>query len=129
MTSLFAVYTSHGKCIGYCSAKCYGAKLDGTSDNPCACICGGKNHGMGEAQACKNYQRGIGMQPGDLQAFAKCRGLDAKKLTIVDRLRVDRKHAAQRALAQLAPKKPLPLFAYGSLGHRKSSEGAQRRRG
>lgn len=36
---------------GQCDAKCYDAK-----HSNCTCICGGKNHGVGEQQAVKNTQ-------------------------------------------------------------------------
>lgn len=48
MTTLIAVYNSEG-CIGRCDAKCYNAV------HPrCTCVCGGKNHGVGLAQAQAN---------------------------------------------------------------------------
>lgn len=37
-------------CIGECSAKCY----DAAQATRCRCICGGRNHGVGEAQALAN---------------------------------------------------------------------------
>jgi hypothetical protein len=42
-------YKSSGGDEGRCDAKCYNAKHPG-----CTCICGGKNHGVGLAQAQKN---------------------------------------------------------------------------
>lgn len=48
MATLIAVYTSSG-CVGRCDAKCYNALELG-----CDCICGGINHGAGEAKAIDN---------------------------------------------------------------------------
>lgn len=48
MTTLISVYNSQG-CVGRCDARCYNAK---TAD--CDCICGGANHGVGEARATDN---------------------------------------------------------------------------
>jgi hypothetical protein len=48
MATLIAAYNSDG-CIGRCDAKCYNAKGD-----KCTCICGGRNHGAGLAQAREN---------------------------------------------------------------------------
>jgi hypothetical protein len=46
--TLIAIYNSEG-CVGRCDAQCYDAKhLD------CDCVCGGANHGKGEAQAMAN---------------------------------------------------------------------------
>jgi hypothetical protein len=50
MTTLIAVYNSEG-CVGRCDAKCYNA-----TSPQCDCICGGKNHGAGLAQARQNTQ-------------------------------------------------------------------------
>ena len=49
MTTLIAVYNSEGGCVGRCDAKCYAAHLPG-----CECVCGGRNHGKGAAQAMEN---------------------------------------------------------------------------
>jgi hypothetical protein len=48
MTTLIAVYNSDG-CVGRCDAKCYEAV-----DPDCDCVCGGRNHGVGRAQAATN---------------------------------------------------------------------------
>jgi predicted methyltransferase MtxX (methanogen marker protein 4) len=48
VTTLIAVYNSEG-CQGRCDAKCYEAQ-----EPPCDCICGGRNHGAGLAQAVDN---------------------------------------------------------------------------
>ena len=45
MTTLIAVYNSEG-CQGRCDAKCYEAH-----EGECDCICGGRNHGVGQEQA------------------------------------------------------------------------------
>jgi hypothetical protein len=50
MTTLIAVFDSDG-CRGRCDARCYDATHPG-----CDCICGGKNHGAGLAQAEANTQ-------------------------------------------------------------------------
>jgi hypothetical protein len=135
MTCIVAVYNDKGRCISYCGAKCYNAKpydqLPEANHEVCQCICNGRNHAQGEMHAFKNYQKGIPLRCEDVEAFAKHRGLDPKKLTIIDRLRVPNFRARDLALAKLKPVKPRrgDLFAYGLLDHRKSSEGAQRRRG
>ena len=48
MTTLIAVYNSEG-CAGRCDARCYDA-----AEEPCECICGGRNHGAGKQQAIDN---------------------------------------------------------------------------
>jgi hypothetical protein len=48
VTTLIAVYNSEG-CQGRCDAKCYDAH-----EEPCDCICGGRNHGAGREQAIDN---------------------------------------------------------------------------
>ena len=48
MTTLIAVYNSEG-CVGRCDARCYEAR-----EPDCDCICGGRNHGAGLAQAVDN---------------------------------------------------------------------------
>lgn len=51
MTTLIASYNSDG-CVGRCDAKCYEATTPG-----CECICGGKNHGTGQAKAIENTRQ------------------------------------------------------------------------
>lgn len=48
MSTMIAVYNSSG-CVGRCDAKCYEATQPG-----CVCVCGGKNHGVGQKQAVEN---------------------------------------------------------------------------
>ena len=48
MTTLIAVYNSEG-CIGRCDARCYDA-----AEEPCECICQGRNHAAGRQQAIDN---------------------------------------------------------------------------
>ena len=48
MTSLIAVYNSEG-CVGRCGARCYDA-----AEEPCECICQGRNHAAGRQQAIDN---------------------------------------------------------------------------
>lgn len=50
MATLIAVYDSDG-CVGRCDARCYNAKHD-----HCNCVCGGKNHQKGFAQAVENVR-------------------------------------------------------------------------
>lgn len=51
MTTLIKITTSHG--LGnQCDARCYNA----TNDR-CACVCGGANHGVGFAKACENTRK------------------------------------------------------------------------
>lgn len=51
MATLIAIYSGRDHrgrpiCVGRCDAKCYQANHRG-----CDCICGGKNHGVGERLA------------------------------------------------------------------------------
>jgi hypothetical protein len=48
MTTLIAVYNSEG-CVGRCDARCYDA-----AEEPCECICQGRNHAAGRQQAIDN---------------------------------------------------------------------------
>lgn len=49
MATLISVNGSGGLMIGRCDARCYDAKSE-----PCRCICGGKNHGVGLHAAVEN---------------------------------------------------------------------------
>ena len=46
--TLISVYNSEG-CVGRCDSQCYDAK-----HLECDCVCGGANHGKGQAQALAN---------------------------------------------------------------------------
>jgi len=46
--TLISVHNSEG-CVGRCDARCYDA-----IHADCDCVCGGSNHGKGEAQAVAN---------------------------------------------------------------------------
>jgi hypothetical protein len=138
MACIMAVYNDKGRCISLCSARCYNAKppSEWRKDDyhqPCCCVCGGANHAVGEIRALKNYQLGVGFRPDDLAAFAKRRGLDPKKLVVIDRLRTPQDRAKKAALARLKPVKPRrgELFAYGLMGNPNllPVEGARQRRG
>ena len=48
MTTLISVHTSEGA-EGRCDARCYDAK-----NEHCECVCGGRNHGVGENKAKEN---------------------------------------------------------------------------
>lgn len=48
MSTLIAVY-SGDKCVGRCDAHCYDA-----IHPQCDCVCGGKNHGVGQKKAEEN---------------------------------------------------------------------------
>lgn len=48
MATLISVHNSEGL-VGRCDARCHDAK-----DPGCDCICGGRNHGVGLAQATEN---------------------------------------------------------------------------
>jgi hypothetical protein len=48
MTTLIAVYNSEG-CVGRCDARCYDA-----AEEPCECICQGRNHAAGRQRAIDN---------------------------------------------------------------------------
>lgn len=46
MTTLISHYSGGGRCVGRCDTRCHDAR------GPiCRCICGGRFHGMGFAQA------------------------------------------------------------------------------
>lgn len=66
MSTLIAVYNSEG-CVGRCDSKCYDAV-----SGPCDCICGGRNHGAGRAQAIANTRE---IADSWLERFAESRGL------------------------------------------------------
>jgi hypothetical protein len=53
MATLIAVYNSDG-CVGRCDAKCHEAASPACE---CDCICGGRNHGVGEKKAVENTQQ------------------------------------------------------------------------
>lgn len=67
MTTLIAVYDSEG-CRGRCDARCYEAH-----EPECDCICGGKNHGAGLAQAADNTRE---LAEQWLQGYVEREGLD-----------------------------------------------------
>jgi len=50
MTTLLEVHTTSG-IVGRCDAKCYNAKHE-----KCTCVCCGRNHGKGLAQALEQTQ-------------------------------------------------------------------------
>ena len=47
MAVVVTVRAPDGVCIGRCSASCY----DAPPGTRCRCVCGGKNHGVGEIVA------------------------------------------------------------------------------
>lgn len=72
MTTLIGVYNSDG-CAGRCDAKCYGA-----TGGDCHCICGGMNHGKGEATAREQTRQLAG---------AELRAIEARGGWVPDELR------------------------------------------
>jgi hypothetical protein len=48
VATLIAVYNSES-CVGRCDARCYDA-----AEEPCECICQGRNHAAGRQQAIDN---------------------------------------------------------------------------
>jgi hypothetical protein len=62
MTTLIGVYNSDG-CVGRCDAKCYEAQ-----GGDCHCICGGMNHGKGEAAAREQTRQLSGAMLRDIEA-------------------------------------------------------------
>lgn len=100
MTTLLSVYSSTRGCVGFCDKRCYDGMLPSRLKEPrrnaCICICGGANHGMGEERARRNIERGAGLTPEALEAFAKERGLDVKDLVVLDRTRLSSKYTAAR---------------------------------
>lgn len=107
MTAIVGVYARRG-CVGVCDARCYNAMqpsdLIEPRRNACTCICGGANHGMGEARALRNsVERAVGLRASDLEAFAQVRGFNAADLLVIDRLRANVDVARRMAKARLAP--------------------------
>jgi hypothetical protein len=107
MTTTLAVYNSEG-CVGRCDARCHEAK-----GPHCNCICGGKNHGAGEAQAIENNHELIGLTREDLERFAKAHDYDPSNLIAIDRYAIKSNAKARRlAKHRLAePELPLPTPA------------------
>lgn len=62
MATLIAVYNSDG-CVGRCDARCYNA-----TSPTCNCICGGKNHGVGQQQAESNVRAYTQAKLDEIQA-------------------------------------------------------------
>ena len=111
MTTMLAVYLRPGRCVGVCDARCYNAlqpsRLREPRRNACKCICGGANHGMGEARAIQNtLDRSIGQRHSDIEAFAQSRGFAIDGLLVIDRLRASEFVARKRAKAHF---KPVPI--------------------
>lgn len=67
MATLIAVYTSEG-CVGRCDARCHDATSPAAE---CDCICGGANHGVGQARAIENTRA---LAEKWLQEFAERKG-------------------------------------------------------
>jgi hypothetical protein len=65
--TLIEVRNSEG-CVGRCDAKCYGA-----TDERCACVCGGRNHGVGKGRAIENTREMVreGLCGGDPEREVK----------------------------------------------------------
>jgi hypothetical protein len=66
MTTLIAVYNSEGL-VGRCDAHCH----DATTPE-CRCVCGGMNHGAGQAKAIENTRAYVEQMVED---YAKRNGL------------------------------------------------------
>ena len=49
MSCLIYASNGRGQCIGKCDSNCYDAKHP-----ECDCICGGRNHGVGQKKATEN---------------------------------------------------------------------------
>lgn len=75
MTTAIAAYTSEG-CVGRCDARCHDA-----SKPFCDCICGGRLHGVGSANAIRTNTEQLLGAP-DVAAFAEAHGLDAGALRL-----------------------------------------------
>lgn len=118
MTTIISVFADRG-CVGLCDARCYNAKqpseLKEPRRNACICICGGRNHGVGVAQAVRNNHRDVGLTREDLQQFAQRHDLNPDDLVVVDRMRCPSVRAARTlALKLLNPPALVPgedLFA------------------
>lgn len=95
MATAIAVYNSEG-CVGRCDANCHDAASDAGT---CDCICGGKNHGGGLQKAIDNNHQRFGLEPADLEKFAKAHGLDPTKLVVADRLKVKNTNRARKQAA------------------------------
>lgn len=98
MTTLIAVYNSDG-CVGRCDARCYNPLV---RSKRCTCICGGKNHGAGKQQSMDNVRQMVGLEPEDLERFAKHRELKCEGLVAIDRLaEPNARHARHAAYMEL----------------------------
>jgi hypothetical protein len=82
VTTVIAAYTSEG-CVGRCDARCHDA------ESPvCTCICGGRLHGVGSANATRiNTEDLLGQE--SLEAFAEAHDLDVSELAVSRRLPLD----------------------------------------
>lgn len=79
MTTVIAVYTSDG-CVGRCDARCHEA-----ASSDCDCVCGGRLHGVGAANAVAENTRLLddAALAAGLDGFASRHGLDPGELRIV----------------------------------------------
>lgn len=100
MTTVLAVYNSEG-CVGRCDATCHNAK-----SRHCDCICGGKNHGKGLAQAIANNHERFDITPEDLAKFARTHGFQCEGLVAVDVAKAgNMRRAGRQAMYELAKAK------------------------
>lgn len=94
MVSLITVHNSDG-CVGRCDAHCYMAKSP-----RCACICGGKNHGVGLKRALDHNAERVGLKPDDLAKFAQQRKVEPESLFVCDRLQFRSRTRVRRILKE-----------------------------
>jgi orotate phosphoribosyltransferase len=77
VTTVIAVYNSEG-CVGRCDAKCHNA----TRLPDCDCICGGRLHGVGAANAVAVNTERIDPDGELRRAFAQAHGFDPDELRL-----------------------------------------------
>lgn len=73
MSCLIYVSNSDG-CVGKCDANCYNA-----TGPECDCICGGKNHGVGLAQAKENTRE---LADKMIDEYCAKTGVDKKDIVV-----------------------------------------------
>jgi len=66
MTTIIEFRKANGDIIGRCDERCHTAKTE-----KCVCICGGKNHGVGSAQAIANSVIFPDLSAGAIKCFTR----------------------------------------------------------
>jgi hypothetical protein len=81
MTAVLTVYDGEGRVVGRCDANCHDA-----TEPQCTCICGGANHGRGQARAIEHTREHVEAMLGEdqLRAFRARTGLPARRVEAGD---------------------------------------------